>query len=149
MHTLSRAITAQWFTEPADFHQLRAHWRSLIQSDRRHTLTAEHHLLYQALLGRDWRRGFTPPTRASKLANNGFADWRLWLALARLHSRYSDERVLAPFDGLVTPAMLEALRLWLPAVVVVTEFAGGAFPFDAYVTPAGWPPAPQAEAAHA
>lgn len=143
MHTLSRAITAEWFTTPDDFHRLRRHWRTLLNSDRRHTLTAEHHLLYSALLGRDWRRGFTLPRRWPP---EGFAYWRLFLALRRLHSPYLTERWLAPFDGGVTPAMLAALRRWLINVDATTypleHYQPGAFPFEPYAAPA----APQTEA---
>lgn len=72
MNTLSKARTGS-LPGVASSTDLRAHWRALLQSPRRHTLTATHHLIYQALLGRDWRRGFTPPTNTRKLANGAFA----------------------------------------------------------------------------
>ena len=65
MNTLPRAVTARWFESEYAFWTLRRHWRHLLGSERKYTLNATHHLLYQALLGRDWRRGFTPPTRRS------------------------------------------------------------------------------------
>ena len=68
MNTLSRATTARILAEPGRYDALRHHWRALVTSDRRHELTAAHHLLYAALRGRDWRRGFTPIRRPSKLA---------------------------------------------------------------------------------
>jgi hypothetical protein len=137
MHTLSRAATAHWFTTPAAYDQLRRHWRALLTSDRRHTLTADHHLLYCALLGRDWQRGFTRPRR---LPPEGLIGWRLFPALRRLHYLYRDDRLLAPFDGLVTPEMLMAVRRWLPTVDEHTyppeAYAPGVFPFAAYGGPA-------------
>jgi hypothetical protein len=147
MHTLSRAVTAHWFTTPADFNALRAHWRNLVTSDRRHTLTAEHHLLYGALLGRDWRRGFSWPRR---LPPEGFAYWRLFTVLARVHSRYWDDKLLEPFDGHVTREQLAALRRWLSRVDETSyppeQYAPGVFPFDAYAAPI---PAQSQPAAHA
>ena len=137
MNTLSRAQTGS-LPGAASFAALRAHWRTLMQSPRRHTLTATHHLIYQALLGRDWRRGFTPPTNARKLANGGFTDWGLFHALNRLHHNRLEPEALAPFDGLITADTLAALRSLIPYrrpwLLRPEHFADGAFPFDAYET---------------
>jgi hypothetical protein len=115
MNTLPRAITAHWFTNPNDYWLLRSHWRAFLASGQRHTLTASHHLLYNALLGRDWRRGFTPPRNTRKLANGAFDGWALWRALGALHSSQPDT-LLAPFEGRVTVEMLAQLRQALPRV---------------------------------
>ncbi len=140
MNTLSKAQTSS-LPGVASSAQLRAHWRALLQSPRRHTLTAVHHLIYQARLGRDWRRGFTPPTNARKLANGGFADWGLFRALHSLHHRRLEPNVLAPFDGLITAGTLEALRSLIPYrgswQSRPEQYADGAFPFDAYESAAG------------
>src|SRR5258708_6292245 len=139
MNTLPRAITAQWFDNAEAYWALRRHWRGLLCSERKHTLNATHHLLYQALLGRDWRRGFTPPHNPRKLANGAFTSWALFHALARLHFSFTMAEVLAPFDGLVTPAMLAALRPLLPLLKTdeyqVAQFAPGAWPFESYKLP--------------
>lgn len=144
MNTLSRAETAQFFPDSAAYLALRQHWSRLMNSDRRHDLTAAHHLLYLALLGKDWRRGFTPITNPRKLANGAFCGWALFSALREVH--YATAAwLLAPFAGLVTEAMLEQVRRLLPLPSPYAyhpgAFAPGAFPFPAYNPPS---PAPAA-----
>ena len=138
MNTLPRAVTAQIFPIPDSYNALQRHWSSLIHSGRRHDLSAAHHLLYQALRGKDWRKAFTCPANPRKLANGAFLGWSLFRSHEMLHSRLSEDALLAPFDGLVTPTMLQSLRGLLPAVrngysFRVEQFADGNFPFDAYV----------------
>jgi len=66
MNTLSWAITARFFPNPESYNALRKHWSDLINSERRYELTAAHYLLYISLMGKDWRKAFTPlPTSAS------------------------------------------------------------------------------------
>lgn len=139
MHTLPRAVTAQFFADPQSYAALRAHWRSLMTSDRRHILTAEQHLLYLALIGKDWRTGFTPITNPRKLANGAFIGWPLFRALSRLHSPWHEQSLLAPFDGHVTSTMLAQLRPYIPRPneyrYQAADFQPGAWPFDAYCRP--------------
>ena len=140
MQTLPRAITAQFFAAPSAYADLRAHWRALMTSDRRVTLTAEHHLLYSALLGKDWRAAFAPITNPRKLANGAFQGWALFRALNALHSPWQEHALLAPFDGLVISAMLAQLRVYLPRPdayrLQPVEFTTQPWPFDAYIQPA-------------
>ena len=116
MNTLSRADTAQLFDDEINYHTLRRHWSSLMGSEQRHALTAAHHLVYLALLGRDWRRAFTMPRNARKLANGGMYGAGLFRAAGRVRSSGDPEPLLAPFDGLVTLAVLQRLRARLPDV---------------------------------
>ena len=99
-------------------------------------LTAAHHLLYLALRGKDWRRAFTPISNRRKLDNGAFVAWALFRALGSLHSPWNTDALLAPFEGAVTPEMLARLRELLPNPspyrLRPEEFAGGAFPFEAY-----------------
>ncbi len=136
MNTLSRADTAQFFPQPSDYSALQRHWSTLLRSDRKHALTAAHHLVYLGLLGRDWRKAFTPLSNPRKLANGGFWGWALFRAVGQVHNLAAEADLVAPFDGLVTPAMLAALRARLAGVWRFAgnsqAFAGGAFPFDAY-----------------
>ncbi len=139
MNTLSRAITAKLFNSTDTYTALRKHWSALINSDRKHELAAAHHLLYLALAGKDWRKGFTPPTNRRKLENGALVGWKLFRALDTLHSRVSEEWLLEPFDGLVSPQMLQQLRELLPRVESYAykpeQFANGHFPFEAYRAP--------------
>ena len=145
MNTLPRAVTAQFFPTVDSYNALRRRWSALMKSDRRHTLTAAHHLLYLALLGKDWRKAFTCPTNRRKLENGAFPGWMMFRAADRLHStgragragmEQARAELLAPFDGLVTPEMLQAVCGHLPRINSYafrpTDFAQGAFLFEAY-----------------
>jgi hypothetical protein len=136
MNTLSRAITARFFPNPDSYNALRKHWSDLINSERKHELTATHHLLYLALMGKDWRKAFTPPSNPRKLDNGAFLGWKLFPALFVLHSKFKEEELLALFDGLVAAQMLNELRNLLPFANAygykASDFTNGTFPFDAY-----------------
>jgi hypothetical protein len=136
MNTLSRAITARFFPNSDSYNALRKRWSDLINSDRRHELTATHHLLYLALMGKDWRKAFMPPTNQRKLDNGAFLGWGMFRALQAIHLKFSEDELLAPFEGSVTPQMLAALRDLLPGgnpyPYRVEQFTNGAFPFSAY-----------------
>jgi hypothetical protein len=136
MNTLSRAITARFFPNSDSYNALRKHWSDLINSERKHELTAAHHLLYLALIGKDWRRAFTAPTNQRKLDNGAFLGWQMFSALQTIHFKFREEELMAPFEGLITSQMLDELRSLLPTANAYTskstDFANGAFPFDAY-----------------
>jgi len=136
MNTLSRAITARFFPNSDSYNALRKHWSDLINSERKHELAAAHHLLYLALTGKDWRKAFTPLTNQHKLDNGAFWGWRMFLALFKLHSKFSEDELLAPFGGHITPQILEDLRGLLPTVYPSSfrpdEFTRTSFPFEAY-----------------
>lgn len=140
MQTLPRAVTAQLFPDPAAYAGLRAHWRARMTSDRRQTLAAAHYLLYLALCGKDGRAGFTPITNTRKLANGGYYAWALWGALSMIHGAQHELALLAPFDGLVTAAMLAQLRTRLPRPraerLRPDDFTAQSWPFAAYLDPA-------------
>jgi hypothetical protein len=137
MNTLSRAITPHFFTTPESYKTLQAYWSSLVRSERKHALTAAHHLLYLALRGKDWRKAFTPITNLNKLNNGAFFSWGLFNALRSLHYGRQEE-LLAPFEGLVTPEMLQLVRNLVPSNAGkyrAEEFVKGVFPFEAYQVP--------------
>jgi hypothetical protein len=124
MNTLSKTITARFFATEQDYAALEAHWSSMVNSPRKKELRPEHHLLYQALRGKDWRKGFTPVTNRVKLANGMLSDMAQSKALDNIGWNYARnvERLLEPFDGLVTSEMLHTLRPMLPkATSEVTE----------------------------
>jgi hypothetical protein len=137
MNTLSRAITAQFFPDSNSYNALRKHWSDLISSKHGHELKAMHHLLYLAFIGRDWRKGFTPPTNQRKLENGAFEGWIMFRALQAIHLKFKQDELLLPFGGLITPAMLETLRKHLPTANTYSfkpiDFTNTTFPFDAYL----------------
>ena len=136
MNTLPRAVTAQFFPNTNSYNALRHHWSVLMNSERRHGLSPAHHLLYLALCGKDGRKSFTCVTNQRKLENGAFAGWALFRSLEKLRGRWAEEELLAPFDGLVTPELLQAVRELLPSLnsyaMRPEEFAHRIFPFDAY-----------------
>jgi len=139
MNTLSRATTAHFFANQEGYDALRRHWSVLVNSSRKHELTASHHVLYLALCGKDWRRAFTPITNSRKLANGAFYGWALFRALRRLHSPLHDEELLAPLAGVVTLDMLQAVRGFVPLLspysFLPEAFGLESFPVDAYNVP--------------
>jgi hypothetical protein len=138
MNTLPRAITAQVLADSNTYYSIRQQWSELMQSPRKHELKAVHHLLYLALLGKDWRKGFTCVSNGRKLDNGAFYGWALFKALAALHMPSHEAEILAPFDGIVPPIMLQRLRELVPYENSFKhrpeQFAAG-FPFDAYRLP--------------
>lgn len=115
MNTLSKDRTGLIFGEAADtqFAALERHWKNLTNGPERIALRAEHHLLYAALRGKDWRRGFAPITNRRKLDNGGFYGWGAVIALSRIHYSAAAE-LLAPFEGVIDPGVLQRLRAVLP-----------------------------------
>lgn len=136
MNTLSRAVTARFFPTSDSYNALRKKWSDLINSECKHELTAAHHLLYLALLGKDWRTAFTAPTNQRKLDNGAFLGWKMFGALYSVHAKFMEEGLLAPFDGSITADMLVELRKILPVVNAYSykpsDFADRSFPFEAY-----------------
>lgn len=139
MNTLSRNTTTRFFADVAHYDAMRRRWSILLQSNDRFHLDSAHHLLYLALRGRDWRRGWTPIRNQRKLTNGAFLGWQLFNALWRLHNPGYEDWLLAPFDGLVTPAMLATLRPFLPHPnpyqLDAQLVARSGLPFDAYEKP--------------
>jgi hypothetical protein len=137
MNTLPRAITAQFSPDSNSYNALRKHWSDLIHSERRQELKAMHHLLYLALIGRDWRKGFTPPTNQRKLENGAFEGWVMFRALQAIHLKFKQDELLLPFGESITPVMLDALRKHLPTANAHSfkpiDFTNTTFPFDAYL----------------
>jgi|SRR5579859_6041229 len=138
MNTLPRAITALVFADSEHYQKLRHHWRELMRSSRKHELTAAHHLVYVALLGKDWRRAFSPITNRRKLDNGAFHGWTTFKAIEMLHKHSCEADLIAPFDGLVTQPMLQHIRQLVAFRQKYRyrpeDFANG-FPFEAYTLP--------------
>lgn len=139
MNTLSRALTAHIFPKSETYFALKKCWSHLMNSKRKYELSAAHHLLYLSLMGKDWRKGFTPPTNQRKVQNGALQGWVLFRALYALHMKQHEAQLLAPFDGLVTPEMLIHIRRLMPFQMFRTnhldEFKEHKFPFEAYAAP--------------
>lgn len=115
MKTLSKKITATFFNNEDDYAKLKAHWGQLMQDkELRKQLKAEHHIIYLALMGKDWTKMFTPTTNKTKLAN-GYNEnaGRLRACSVAGSSHYSNTYLLTPFDGLVSEDTLHLIQAYL------------------------------------
>lgn len=139
MNTLSKYITAKVLKDPAIYSSLRKRWSELVNSDRRHELSAAHHLLYLTLCGKDWRKAFTPVTNNRKLENGAYWNWGFFRAMRGFHSKLHESWLLGPFEGIVTSEILGQIRAIVPNIqphkYQQDYFRSGTFPFDAYTIP--------------
>lgn len=127
-NTLSKEVTRAFFGSDEGYHALERHWSALVNSPIGKTLGPEHHLLYQALRGKDWRQGFAPITNQRKRDNGAFYNWGLCRALRRLHADSAKEKLLAPFaalieSGALSAEVLQKVRAVLPRSVRDFEVA--------------------------
>jgi hypothetical protein len=138
MNTLSRATTAQFFTDIDAFRHFQHIWRALARANST-ALRAEHHMLYAMLRGRDWRKGFAIPVNPNKVLNGALCMWSMRTAFAIIEFAGRDDHaatdVLAVFEGTLTNESLHALHQVLPSYRALTcnpaDWRAG-YPFDAY-----------------
>jgi hypothetical protein len=76
-------------------------------------------LLYAVLLGRDWRKGFTPIRNTRKLANGTLANWAFWQAANYIPA---GDR-LSRYENPHPPAYLGVFGLFLPSVPLQAQTA--------------------------
>ena len=113
------------FESKEHYLAFRAAWSKAMNSEEKHNLTCDHHLLYIAARKRDFLAGFSPIMRESKLrGEEGAPGERYRTAIKSLRRvtmvRRGAEKLLkgsesygrmvnhllAPFDGTITPEML-------------------------------------------
>lgn len=70
-------------------------------------LDTQHFLLYAILRSRDWTKGFTLPENPGKLIEHRY---KKSAAFNSIKSPYSQDYLLAPFDGTITTEMLARVR---------------------------------------
>lgn len=115
MNTLSKDLTRTLFESSDGYDGLVRFWSGLMADKvKRKTLRAEHHLLYAAARGKNWRRGFTAATNPRKLESGYHPETGAINALARVNYPYRDAELLEPFEGHFTPVGLSRLRRLLP-----------------------------------
>lgn len=66
MNTLGKSITAKFFNTAEDYEALRQDWAKRMEA--REEIPAQYHLLYKALIGKDWRTGFIAGSNGRRLA---------------------------------------------------------------------------------
>ena len=126
MNTLSKQYTSKFFTSQEDYDAFKAHWSKLVNSDRKHDLTAVHHLVYLVLTGKNWHKAFSPITKQIKLDNGARSE--IFRAMELFNSKYNEDYISKPFDGLVTREMLVEAR----KLVEVFYIVGGSYASEAY-----------------
>jgi len=116
-------LTRLWFRDLKDLIIVCDAWRGAIaRRETRSELTSAHYLLYAVLMGRDWRKGFTPITSVRKIENGGTWNAGWCHAFAALHvatkSPEAATTFLTPFAGAVTSEMLRTAVAVLPSINV-------------------------------
>jgi hypothetical protein len=108
VNTLNRTITARFYRDENGYAALTQEWASLA-NNKTQALSAQDHLLYAILRGKDWRKGFVVATNPTKVANgattgNGPGHVRAVRSLLRGYNG-----PLKPFLSSGAPALLARL----------------------------------------
>jgi len=124
LNTLSDQDTQKFFPYDFSWKEFDKHWKELVKDPvRSKQLTVTHHMLAQMIRGRDWRKGLTPPSSRSKIAN-GYI-WKPILGLAEIRASAISIteknpniefmiKVLGPFEEVLHPHALQELAAYLP-----------------------------------
>ena len=75
MNTLPKAVTSTFFVNPDGFEVLSKRWKTICNDSVPRKLDAFSHYLYAILRGKDWKKGFTPPSNSTKIENGAFQGW--------------------------------------------------------------------------
>lgn len=122
MNTLGRAATPKFHTCKDGFSKL----NEIAKKNSKSNLTVEQVIILNAARGKNWMRGFTPPTNAVKIANGGRYNWGVIHGLRAIHmfagvtdtSHYRIKEKLAEtlsvFEGVVGLQELKELSKLLP-----------------------------------
>jgi hypothetical protein len=117
------ALRVQWKQIVADHTAKCRAWSALKGAARclarKPELSPYVSLLYAVLLGRDWRKGFTPIRNTRKLANGTPANWAFWQAATYI----PDGDHLSRYESPAPPAYLGVLGLFLPSVPLQAQTA--------------------------
>lgn len=112
MNKLGKSVTRQFFLTDTGYEDIQARWRSLLKSGV--TLHAQHHLLYAVLRGKNYRKCFTPITKANRLQNGEWELSGLQRARRALFDKWNDPCEI--FSGIVSPMARERMKVYLPEV---------------------------------
>ena len=95
----------EWFTSKEHYLEFTAAFKNWI--NRGGYADSSHFLLYAILRNKDWKKGWTPPTKAGKIDEHAYKRSH---AFYKIKSGYNEKYLLAPFDGTITTEMLMVLR---------------------------------------
>lgn len=98
----------EWFTSKEHYLEFRAAFKAYANDDNtKYCLSPCHFALYAILRNRDWKKGWTLPTKPGKQVEHKY---KLSNVFNMIKSPYNEEHLLKPFDGTITTEMLIALR---------------------------------------
>jgi hypothetical protein len=121
MNTLPKAVTTLFFNTSEDYQNVRAAYRAHTAKRRaqktldRHEeyyndfndkVAAGQNLLYLILMGKDWRKAYTAPTNANKVANHAKSNWGFHQAYRALTNSHYQAAILEPFKDFVKPGTI-------------------------------------------
>lgn len=112
MKTLSKEITlGRFFNEdPENYRKLREQWSKMVNSEKRVTLTLADHVIYLALIGKNWQKAITLPTNKNKVENHYKPKIKSFAERWEYNIGWQRNRVIEKFSGAITEEMYDALR---------------------------------------
>jgi hypothetical protein len=114
MNTLNKNVTKEFYRNADGYQELERTWSAMVNDrELRKTLGCEHHLLYQMLRGKDWRKSITSITNKRKLENGAVWNWRGGRAIWSVRNRDDVGYLLAPFADVLAVDAIERLRALL------------------------------------
>lgn len=110
MANLSNDIWHSYFDSKDHYVALRAKWSQLVNSEDKHQLSVEYHLLYAILRGRDWRKCFSFPVEHKgdyKSRNPFYPGGTIHNAFRNLSFPYCRRRIIQLCDNLINDKMID------------------------------------------
>ena len=105
---LTTVEPGEWFTSKEHYLEFRAAFKAYANDEnKKYGLSPCHFVLYAILRNRDWKKGWTYPSKAGKQVEH---QYKLSSAFSGIKSPYNEENLLKPFDGTITTEMLIAIR---------------------------------------
>lgn len=114
MKTLGKKVTKSFFRTKNGWTNLKKAWVKELKAGSSFTFDPGVHLLYNALRGKDYRKGFTPTTNRKKIINGQYRDSGMMKAVASARLESTKEAVLLIFGKHITREGLESLIAMLP-----------------------------------
>ena len=116
MNTLGKEITGTFFKDGQEGYQkLVAHWSAMMNDkEARKEVTAEAHMLYLALTGKDWRKGFVEATNANKVANgHNLYGGKVNQIVGRVKSNWHNAHFFKIFGDTINEEGLKKVRAYI------------------------------------
>jgi hypothetical protein len=120
MNTLGKEITQEFFEDENGYQKFIARWSEMMNDKNVcKDINAAEHLIYLAVRGKDWRKGFTAATNKNKVANgyNGsqYGDFggNINGIIDRAKGISNDHHFLWFFKGIINEEGLKKVRKYI------------------------------------